>query len=570
MRRFAFIVAGCVFLASPVAHAATLSELLLAQVAALKSQITALQEKSTVLPGVRVCAAPQRTLGRDDTGDDVANLQIFLRRDSSIYPEGIVSGYYGPATERAVQRWQKAQGIVSSGSPSSTGYGLVGAKTRAALQQMWICGGAVSVGWFSAAVNGDTATFSAQASSTYPLDTWPYIETGDGATERVEISNVVCKTASGPCSSVLTARHTYAAGSYTAKLIKPSSETTCLPNIPSSCSLSQNPLTLGVTTVVSSGVRSAGASSSLSSVVTGQSQSVNMPPAIRILAPTKGASVLAGGSLTISWTSSYAPASSTVSLVLKSGNGATLGYLVRNQRSVGTYWWALPVPAGATCSGDILSCLSQIAAPACVGDICSLAPGSYSITAQLISGAKVVASVDSGIFTVSSSATSFSFLTATSGSVGSTGSSVSTSASTSLSTVPGSNSVTTPSASCLYSGVPYVSGITLQVSCTDLAGVSCGSFGMMSLTCRSGTWVDGSGNAANVPGITTPISSGVSCTTPWGGQKVLSGQQITYEPFFTGGQYTGSAVVPLMQCTQGQWQKCAWDGTGCVAYTAVQ
>jgi hypothetical protein len=62
----------------------------------------------------------------------------------------------------------------------------------------------------------------------------------------------------------------------------------------------------------------------------------------------------------------------------------------------------LPVPAGATCSGDILSCLSQIAAPACVGDICSLAPGSYSITAQLISGAKVVASVDSGIFTVSS------------------------------------------------------------------------------------------------------------------------------------------------------------------------
>jgi hypothetical protein len=110
----------------------------------------------------------------------------------------------------------------------------------------------------------------------------------------------------------------------------------------------------------------------------------------------------------------------------------------------------------------------------------------------------------------------------------------------------------------------------MLLSCTDLAGVSCGSFGMMSLTCRSGTWVDGSGNAANVPGITTPISSGVSCTTPWGGQKVLSGQQITYEPFFTGGQYTGSAVVPLMQCTQGQWQKCAWDGTGCVAYTAVQ
>ena len=92
---------------------------------------------------------------------------------------------------------------------------------------------------------------------------------------------------------------------------------------------------------------------------------------------------------------------------------------------------------------------------------------------------------------------------------------------------------------------------------------------MLSLTCQNGTWIDGSGNAANVPGITTPISSGVSCATPWGGQRVMSGNQITYEPFFTNGQYTGNTVVPLMQCTNGAWQKCAWDGTACAPFSVV-
>jgi hypothetical protein len=51
---------------------------------------------------------------------------------------------------------------------------------------------------------------------------------------------------------------------------------------------------------------------------------------------------------------------------------------------------------------------------------------------------------------------------------------------------------------------------------------------------------------------------------------VQSGQQITYEPFFTGGQYTGNSVVPLMECRAGKWFKCSWDGTGCAAYTTVQ
>jgi hypothetical protein len=41
--------------------------------------------------------------------------------------------YFGPATERALQRFQAANGIVSSGAPDSTGYGAFGPSTRSAL-----------------------------------------------------------------------------------------------------------------------------------------------------------------------------------------------------------------------------------------------------------------------------------------------------------------------------------------------------------------------------------------------------------------------------------------------------
>jgi peptidoglycan hydrolase-like protein with peptidoglycan-binding domain len=44
-----------------------------------------------------------------------------------------VTGYFGPLTKTALQAFQASQGIASSGNETSTGYGLVGPKTRAAL-----------------------------------------------------------------------------------------------------------------------------------------------------------------------------------------------------------------------------------------------------------------------------------------------------------------------------------------------------------------------------------------------------------------------------------------------------
>ncbi len=77
-----------------------------------------------------------------DSGTQVSALQTFLASDSSIYPEGLVTGYYGSLTVSAVQRYQCAQGIVCSGSPSTTGYGRVGPATLAHI----LGGGTISSG----------------------------------------------------------------------------------------------------------------------------------------------------------------------------------------------------------------------------------------------------------------------------------------------------------------------------------------------------------------------------------------------------------------------------------------
>ncbi len=79
------------------------------------------------------CPYISRSLRSGDSGDDVARLQKFLALDPDIYPEALVTGYYGSLTERAVQRFQAKFKIVSSGTPESTGYGVTGPRTAAIL-----------------------------------------------------------------------------------------------------------------------------------------------------------------------------------------------------------------------------------------------------------------------------------------------------------------------------------------------------------------------------------------------------------------------------------------------------
>jgi len=81
-----------------------------------------------------------RTLLPGISHPDVKRLQQILNADSDtrvaasgVGSPGNETEFYGSLTINAVQRFQKKYGIVSSGTPETTGYGLVGPNTRTAL-----------------------------------------------------------------------------------------------------------------------------------------------------------------------------------------------------------------------------------------------------------------------------------------------------------------------------------------------------------------------------------------------------------------------------------------------------
>ncbi|HEY4475399.1 MAG TPA: peptidoglycan-binding domain-containing protein [Candidatus Paceibacterota bacterium] len=65
--------------------------------------------------------------------EQVTLLQRCLSSDLTIYAEGLVTGFFGSLTERAVQKFQERHNIIAYGTAFTTGYGFVGPKTRAVL-----------------------------------------------------------------------------------------------------------------------------------------------------------------------------------------------------------------------------------------------------------------------------------------------------------------------------------------------------------------------------------------------------------------------------------------------------
>lgn len=118
---------------------------LLAQLTALEQQIQSLGAAATTsaTTPAQVPAAPasapaglcpdlSRALSLGASGADVAGLQTFLGQEGLF--KGIATGYFGVLTEAAVSQWQQQNGVVSGGDANSTGLGVVGPKTRVAME----------------------------------------------------------------------------------------------------------------------------------------------------------------------------------------------------------------------------------------------------------------------------------------------------------------------------------------------------------------------------------------------------------------------------------------------------
>ncbi len=71
------------------------------------------------------------------SGASVSQLQRMLGTDSAVYPEKEVTGFYGLLTQKAIERFQLKYGIITSGTPQTTGYGNVGPQTRLKLNEVY-------------------------------------------------------------------------------------------------------------------------------------------------------------------------------------------------------------------------------------------------------------------------------------------------------------------------------------------------------------------------------------------------------------------------------------------------
>ena len=128
------LIAIVIMIAMPVflsAQTATPSiQTRLETIANLKKQIESLKAQIQVLEQQRQDQLSQlvNTLKQGSTGNQVKVLQALLAADFEIYPEGLITGYYGPATSRAVKKIQKKFDLDQVGS--------VGPKTLKKLNEL--------------------------------------------------------------------------------------------------------------------------------------------------------------------------------------------------------------------------------------------------------------------------------------------------------------------------------------------------------------------------------------------------------------------------------------------------
>jgi peptidoglycan hydrolase-like protein with peptidoglycan-binding domain len=109
----------------------TLIQTLQNQITTLKSQLDTLNQAQTQVKtttsGITDTLKLISQLREGASGEDVKLLQEILAADSNVYPEGLVTGYFGKLTAKAVKRFQEKNGLEQAGQ--------VGPKTLAKLNE---------------------------------------------------------------------------------------------------------------------------------------------------------------------------------------------------------------------------------------------------------------------------------------------------------------------------------------------------------------------------------------------------------------------------------------------------
>ncbi len=124
---------------APQAKAVTTMEEALARMDAIITQMQALRDEfaslaqtiSSTTPAPAVLGSTSKKILGDDvrfgqTNRDIERIQRLLATDPSIYPYGVVSGYFGPKTQEAIRLFQSRFGLDT--------VGVVGPSTRALLE----------------------------------------------------------------------------------------------------------------------------------------------------------------------------------------------------------------------------------------------------------------------------------------------------------------------------------------------------------------------------------------------------------------------------------------------------
>src|SRR3989344_4930996 len=97
---------------------------LLAIIEQLKNQIKELQNQLVKLTSEVAIVKEEikitKELYKGVSGNEVKEVQKFLKQFSEIYPEGLVTGYYGPLTEKAVKKFQEKEGLFATGKIDQT------------------------------------------------------------------------------------------------------------------------------------------------------------------------------------------------------------------------------------------------------------------------------------------------------------------------------------------------------------------------------------------------------------------------------------------------------------------